>query len=132
MDIIYAGPFTSVLSTTSRAKRSNRSELIISYKNRYLNLQKISLPFVACCLCWCFRPYPLIPFSPLIRNETSDVFPGKVDKSVLNLHCDIIIIKCSKLLLYTAFVRFDLVKAAEVILCGWRGYKPSINKQTPL
>ena len=31
---------------------------------------------------------------------------------------------------YVTCVRFEFVKSHEVNLCGWRSYKPSINKQT--
>ena len=31
---------------------------------------------------------------------------------------------------YVTCVKFEPVKSPEVTWCGWRGYKPSINKQT--
>ena len=37
-------------------------------------------------------------------------------------------IKCACFVLYSTYVRFDLVKSPEVTLCGFWGNKPSINK----
>ena len=44
----------------------------------------------------------------------------------------IIIIKCSMLFFNIQLCKILTCEIPEVTLCGWRGYKPSINKQTLL
>ena len=37
-------------------------------------------------------------------------------------------VKCACFVLYSTCVRFDWVQSPAVTLCGWLGYKPSVNK----
>ena len=45
----------------------------------------------------------------------------------LCLHC-FTFVNCACFVLFSTSVRCHLVKSPEVTLCGWRGYKPPINK----